>query len=972
MRFARGLLLAMLLALLSQPAIAQFGSYPGQRYFAAMDELHSGDFRRAERIMRTELRTAVKTVDSRWLDSICYGAGLGEALYQQGRLEESLAQFDGVLDLFLGQAAWMRQLSFRQTPREDVSLARRLPAWVQRLPPVAYADMPRSFLYQYGRLDNSAAAQQGGTIQQAQFWKLDAEEVSRSIAWTLYRRGELLGPLGAYDRRNDAVATRLAGGGLGPAAHWTSAWVDLWWGLAEGASGDALEALPHLQQAVLLGGRFEHRLSGLARLTQARLAIGAGDAPTAAKQLQDAIASAVAYEDFSVVAEATRALHDLATINPTIQKPPLAVIADWAERRGIHLVAIDARLGQIEDAIVSGDAGGANERLAGVFRRSRDARTGLLGREADRLNALAASTTRRYGEASKLASDAIAAQSDMSRRLLQTRLANQWFDDGRLSARLARGAYAEVLADPSAAGWMLAPLDSVAAMSKPETAAFDRWFSTAVERRDASLALQIIDQQRRREFLAGQPLGGRLIALRWLLESPDEGLSPTAIGARSRVDAATPDYRNLRRDGSLLTDQLVAAVAEAEDSVTPAIRKANKDLGETLLGRERLILRSGLSRAPTPLAFPPPVDLIAAKNELVEGDAVLAFHHTRDELYGVVFTSTGEHLWRVGPTKRVAAQVERLLREVVGISPRQTWSTEELAEDKWRSAAEELSTMLLADSRLDANALERLWIVPDGSLWRVPMELLTIPGGKATAESSTRVTYHHAPTPGWALRSRRESETPNKDRPSWRVAVDSKSAVDEESPDPLTTVARATGPLRGMDTDVAALKAITGRAVIDVGGQPPGLDPLGTPLTSAKAGRREANAWARLPFGGTTAVVLRGLGGGEAGGANGRRARDAVAFGSPELHLTCSLLAGGTPSLLVERWPTGGTRSDELVAEWLNGLGQMEPNAAWARSLSLGRSAPLDPESEPRLVADPGAAPTAEHPFWWSSFLLID
>ncbi|MEO0530814.1 MAG: CHAT domain-containing protein [Planctomycetota bacterium] len=968
----RGLLSAMLLASLALPASAQFGSYPGQRYFAALDELHSGDFRRAERIMRTELRTAVKSVDSRWLDSICYGAGLGEALYQQGRLEESLAQFDGVLDLFLGQAAWMRQISFRQTPREDVSLARRLPPWVRRSQPVTYADVPRSFLYQFGRLDNSAAAQQGGTIQQAQFWKLDAEEVARSIAWTLYRRGELLGPLGAYDARNDAVANRLAGGGLGPAGHWTGAWVELWWGLAEGSSGDALEALPHLQQAVKLGGRYEHRLSGLALLTQARLAIGAGDAPLAARHLQEAIASGVAYDDFSVVAEATRALHDLATINPTVPKPPLAVIADWAERRGIHLVAIDARLGQIEDLIVAGDAKAGSEMLGGIFRRSRDARAGLLGREGDRLMALAGATTRRYDAASKLASDAIAAQAGMSRRLLQTRLANQWFDDGRLSARRAKDAYAEVLADPSPAGWMLAPLDSVTAMSVPETDTFDRWFATAVERRDASLALRIIDQQRRREYLAGQPLGGRLVAVRWLLESPDDRLSPEAIGARSRVDASVPDYRNLRRDGSLHNQALIEAVAATEDATTPAIRKASSDLAETLLGREQLILRSALSRAPTPLVFPPPVDLVAAKNNLIDGDAVLAFHNSRDETFGVVFTATGDHLWHIGPTKRVAAQVERVLREVVGTSPRQTWSAEELAEAKWRAVADELSELLLADSRLDAPSLKRLWVVPDGSLWRLPFELLKIPGGEATTESTETISYRYAPTPGWALRSNSNASPAVSERPTWQLAVDDKRVDDEEGADRLATAVDATPPPRGMTPDIVAVKAIAGHAVIDVGGQPPGLDPLGTPLAPPSKGRTDAGAWARLPFGGTDTVVLRGLGGGEAGGANGRRSRDAIAFGTPELHLACSLLAGGTSTVLLERWPSGGQRSDELVAEWLNGLSRMSAIDSWSRSKSLALSEPLNPAREPRLAAEAGTAPDAKHPFWWSAYLLID
>src|SRR5690606_32631332 len=120
-------------------------------------------------------------------------------------------------------------------------------------------------------------------------------------------------------------------------------------------------------------------------------------------------------------------------------------------------------------------------------------------------------------------------------------------------------------------------------------------------------------------------------------------------------------------------------------------------------------------------------------------------------------TAAGEHLWRIGPSDEVGADVERLLREVVGSSPNAVWDATDLASDAWREAAAALSTRLFAESRLDAATLERLWVVPDGPLWRAPLGVLTLPGA-AEGKTLADVTISYAPTPGWATRPRPEKD----------------------------------------------------------------------------------------------------------------------------------------------------------------------------------------------------------------------
>ena len=62
------------LALLSpRPALADLGDdIPKAGYYAAVNELYTGDYHHAERDFRSLVRGAIKTVNARWIDSICY------------------------------------------------------------------------------------------------------------------------------------------------------------------------------------------------------------------------------------------------------------------------------------------------------------------------------------------------------------------------------------------------------------------------------------------------------------------------------------------------------------------------------------------------------------------------------------------------------------------------------------------------------------------------------------------------------------------------------------------------------------------------------------------------------------------------------------------------------------------------------------------------------------------------------------
>ena len=85
-----------------------------------------------------------------------------------------------------------------------------------------------------------------------------------------------------------------------------------------------------------------------------------------------------------------------------------------------------------------------------------------------------------------------------------------------------------MLDEPTPADWSQRSLDTLAVMSTPHDDAYDRWFMAALDRKDVPQALEISERAKRHRFLSTLPLGGRLLAMRAILEAPDSELPTEA------------------------------------------------------------------------------------------------------------------------------------------------------------------------------------------------------------------------------------------------------------------------------------------------------------------------------------------------------------------------------------------------------------------------------------------------------------
>ena len=87
----------------------------------------------------------------------------------------------------------------------------------------------------------------------------------------------------------------------------------------------------------------------------------------------------------------------------------------------------------------------------------------------------------------------------------------------------------------------------------------------------------------------------------------------------------------------------------------------------------------------------------------------------------------------------------------------------------------------------------------------------------------------------------------------------------------------------------------------------------------------------------------------------------------------CGLMATGTRTILLSRWRVGGEIPTVLVREFAGELPRESASQAWQRAVDLARVEELDPSMEPRMKgsAKDGLV-SADHPFFWSGYLLVD
>jgi hypothetical protein len=383
----------------------------------------------------------------------------------------------------------------------------------------------------------------------------------------------------------------------------------------------------------------------------------------------------------------------------------------------------------------------------------------------------------------------------------------------------------------------------------------------------------------------------------------------------------------------------------------------------------------------TPLIFPPLKLTDQLQKSLEQGEVLVVFHAAAGNLYGFALTAADQSVWQIGPVRKVQTDLSKFLESLGNYGNAREISAAELAGDDWRAAAEQFFASLFTDSHLNFAEIKELVIVPDDVLWYAPLEACTLPkqdGGELLID---RMKIRYAPTAGLAVGS---------DQPFRRIQhsgiVVGQIPSDKAQAASITqqldrlkaTMSGAVELASPLPVPAPLLITLLDELVVldEVEFEP--TEPYGwSPLPRER--RRNAaglDDWFSFPDQAPERIVLSGFRTPAETGLKGSRRAPArsIAPGVEMFRALCAVMAGGTRTILISRWSTGGQLNLDLVREFVQELPHVSATEAWQRSVLLGRESTLDPGLEPRLKrADKlEDAPTADHPFFWSGYMLVD
>jgi tetratricopeptide (TPR) repeat protein len=966
----------LLLALLAGRAEAQLGrgEIPNAEYWLARSAYYSGDFLSAQKAFQDAAKSGVVTPEGRWVDSICFHTMLGECYYESGDLAQAVDQYASALKLLLAHENWMLQIEFPPGIGEGKPAAPI--TWGNPTRATRLGNFPSKYRLLRGTLNIVPAdGGESNLVPGMEAIPVRAAEIVRCTALAIRRRREIMGPTSAHDRLNDQVLTALSRR-LSPPNNWSQCWVSVQLGLAYSASGKPTQALSELAKGLQAGGTYDHVLTSLALLEMADIYLSEGKYDLAGTHYLEATYSASQFELYDDMEAGFRgALLCWHATGKNALFTPLAPATAWAGRQNARKLEVALRLLAAENLTLQGDTAGAAVLLSSA-NKAMLRREMQLGRPGARWNfemARVGFAEGSLGDGATHLAAAMKFQQASSRWLFQIQVADALATSGGVTEREADLLYTNVLRDPTAADWSLNPLESLVVASSSYAPALEHWFSVALARKDPEKALEIADRLRRHRFYSTLPLGGRLLALRWILEAPAHLLDEKATLQRQALLVKYPKYGEVSLQASRVTSELdrLPLIPEKEEE-----RKRQHDLLAQLAKlsavQEVMLRNIALRPEPSEYVFPPALNVKALQAKLPERTLVLCYINIGGKLFGFAVGKQRYASFPVDTLPRLKAELTGVLKTWGHLDKNQTIDAKDLNNATWNTGARRLLKALSNNMKDESwTQFDELVVVPDSLVWYVPFEALPLADAENAPPLISQIRVRYVPTLALAAPESEPKTAFNRTavvagklfpRDDVELAVGEYERILAQLP----TAARLMGNLPVSSSLLASQfdQLIVYHDLDEAAKGPYDWSPC--PVDKGKAASA-LSEWFSLPWGGPRQVILPGFH--TPAEASLRRGGT-----GDELFLTaCAFLASGSKTVLLSRWRTAGQASYDLTREFAVESSYLPASAAWQRSVQLAMQTPLDHALEPRLKSSEALdGLTASHPFFWSGYMLID
>lgn len=1016
--FSRSLLPLLLLILttvfvsvsVSIPVSAQEQSIPNANYDWGINLLRDGKTLDAQKQFAKELNTGFKIATERWLDSICYAAMLGESQYQLGQFGPALENFNTAIRISIQYSNWLANV--QNLPNPSAFTLKPVP-WGDPNPGRKLLNIPSKFPILFGDLNYADKYRTGGVAMAPQLKPIRGVEIARCTMLALRRRAELLGPLGASDNLNGQFITQTSLVERSMAGTWFQAWLDIELGLGYLAIGKTDEAAMALQKGALINGS-AHPLSVIAYLELGKLQLKTAKYEKAYNYFLEAATVAFYYEDVEGMTEAFEGLENAYCLrNLQMICPPLAQAAEWAKFKKLALLYATVQTAAADDFLRLRQLKPAADCLLlaekAVGKPDQYVLKGRLGSTINYHKARIAFQTPAQASQANGYSFLGASMDFMSfggTWNFQINQVDALLLTGQMTSRKALELYSLLLREPTALDWALDPIEAMSATVTPRPGTWENFFLCAIDMERKEEALEISERARRAAFLQTLDLGGRVHALRLLLEGPEKDLTITQAQRKRDILTEYTTFENCSkkvRDLQIQVRKMSLPVTADQKTEQRELIDSLKKISELSRMQEAILMSMALDRRVIEILFPKVRTCKEIQESLPKGEALLVSFAARNQMFFFLMNNERMAMWKIfdsgsgsGSSRKnktgtnlltsLQTNFSSMLREIglgSGTIPAKTFQGND-----WKKSSQRVMADLTKNSQANFASADfsSLVIVPDRFMWYLPFEALQIQTAKGSRPTISQFSIRYAPMASLAT-PWKKTQYPKS---PYSIIVAGKNVPSEKAVErlektlerPVLFEEKSFGGIQpgapGTGSSVFAPefdKMFVFDDLKNTEGDSYGIFPMALDRPSREG---TLGYWFLLPSGSPRLIVLGGMRTRceeLAKKSSSKKTKASPYVPGQELFLTSmAFLANGAETVILPRWRLEGDSPWKLATLFNAQLPTTENSAdAWRRAVLKFSTGDVSLQSEPRIgKSDEIDLIPASHPLFWAGFMLVD
>ena len=808
-------------------------------------------------------------------------------------------------------------------------------------------------------------------ILEAEFRQVNITEIMRCVALCLHRRRYIKGPTAKFDPLTGQIVAAMKLGKIDKSP--LGCYNGICLGIAYASQEEWAKASRIFNSSITLANGLDHPLTPVGLLESAYVGLSTDNDSVASTLALEASYSAAVFNQFDLVSEALTVGTMVHLKSNRSVYPPLKNSIAWARLNDANLMEATSIVRLAECLSEAGELALSQKTLQQtkqVINRRNTLAQSVVGARVKYVTALNQFLATDFAGGSKSLAAAIQHFQTGSLWLYRLQVADQLAVGGGATPRQIGQLYGALLHDPTELDWKIDPFEAITFLATPHVTSMERWFETAITRRDMRQAFDIAELTRRHRFFANLPMGGRLMAFRWLLHAPESALSKTALKQRTDFFNRNPDYKLSVSQAAELEAQLKQIPLNAEPKSEDAIERTKliNKLATLSAAQETSLSSMALRREAAEMVFPPNYSEAQIRNTIRPDQLALVTMATGKGYHFFLLNQKALQYVTFVKTRTMHREVSSWLKTIGGnqaaVDGKQI--TSKNWQDESKSIAETLFSKVLPDQW---SGIKELVIVPDGAIWYLPFEALQVGPAENQTLLSEKISVRYSPTASLAFGGQR----PVKELSNLLVLTGSLSPKTDaelattEYAEIFDTMPEAqewesmdiSSNLFGAQID----QLLAWTFIRSAKNAPLATAPLSTEKHKLDDG--SLNSWMTLPWGAPQHMVLPGY---QSPGITLR----GRGVGSDLFLTTMGLMASGSRTILISRWNTAGKTSFDLTGNYTAKIKSDGNLAALAEARKLVRESDLDLKNEPRVRAGGiDVAIKAEHPFFWASPILL-